>query len=108
MKPFLLLAMLLLSAPIFGQGTNGARLFKSGPIQVTADGRFVWAVNPDNDSVSRLETATDDLHEFKLPGAQKHHPKGLSVREDGAEIWVACHDSDTLFALNPAGEIIAT
>lgn len=37
----------------------GARSFKSGPIQITADGSRVWVVNPDHDSVSRINTATE-------------------------------------------------
>ena len=48
---------------------SGARLFKSGPIQVSADGRWVWVVNPDNDSVSRIDTRDDSVNEFALaPG----------------------------------------
>src|SRR5689334_16332252 len=73
---------------------RGARLFKSGPIQISADGKWAWMVNPDNDSVSRLETATEAVTEFKLPAGEKHAPKGCSIKEDGSEVYVACHDSD--------------
>src|SRR5262245_63081462 len=45
----------------------GARSFKSGPIQITADGTRVWVVNPDHDSVSRIDTSTDAVVEFPLP-----------------------------------------
>lgn len=92
-----------------GPGPKGARLFKSGPIQITADGAFVWSVNPDNDSVSRLETATGALSEYRLPAGLRHNPKGLSTTEDGREIWVACHDSDRLLLLSGTdGALLAT
>lgn len=87
---------------------RGARSFKSGPIQITADGTFVWSVNPDNDSVTRLDTATDEVLEVRLPGAGKHNPKGVSIREDGSEIWVACHDSDRVAVLDSNGGHIAS
>jgi len=96
----------------FAQGTPGpagARLFKSGPIQITADGSSVWSVNPDNDSVSRLETATGALAEYRLPAGARHNPKGLSTTEDGREVWVACHDSDRVVVLSGAdGALIAS
>src|SRR5436190_8779361 len=91
----------------------GARSFKSGPIQVTADGSAVWVVNPDHDSVSRLDPSTGNLVEFALPqpgppaSAIRHEPKGLSVREDGSEVWVACHDSDRVYVLNASGALVA-
>src|SRR5262245_26582901 len=81
----------------------GARSFKSGPIQITADGAVVWVVNPDHDSVSRLATASDVVAEFPLPQPGgppiRHNPTGVSVTEDGSEVWVACHDSDRLYVL---------
>src|SRR5262245_57373563 len=85
----------------------GARSFKSGPIQITASGASVWVVNPDHDSVSRIVTATDAVTEFALPQAGggpaiRHNPRGLSVTEDGSEVWIACHDSDRVYVLNGA------
>lgn len=89
-----------LAFPVTTALATGARSFKSGPIQITADGAWVWVVNPDSDSVSRLETATDKAVEFPLPDpATRDNPLGLSVREDGSEVWVACHDSDRLYVL---------
>src|SRR5215831_6995272 len=86
---------LALAAGVPAVFAAGARSFKSGPIQVTADGAFVWVVNPDHDSVSRIATATDTVTEFPLPVS----PSGLSVSEDGSEVWVACHDSDRVSVL---------
>ena len=47
-------------------GATGARLFKSGPIQITADGRRVWVANVENGSVSLLETYTEEVTEAVL------------------------------------------
>jgi DNA-binding beta-propeller fold protein YncE len=95
----------LLSPP--AASAAGARLFKSGPIQITADGRWVWAANQDNDSVSRIDTSSDEVLEVLLPEpAVKDSPRGLSVREDGSEVWVACHDSDRLYVLSGDGSLL--
>jgi DNA-binding beta-propeller fold protein YncE len=75
-----------------GARAAGARSFKSGPIQITANGATVWVVNPDHDSVSRIDTATEAVTEFPLPQpappapAERHLPRGLSVKEDGSEV----------------------
>lgn len=84
----------------------GARLFKSGPIQITADGAWVWTVHPDDASVSRMETASDAVARFPLPGCRA--PEGLAVREDGDEVWVACRESDRVLALGRTGSVLAS
>jgi hypothetical protein len=87
---------------------DGARLYKSGPIQITADGRWVWTANEDNDSVSRIDTTNDDVDEIALPADEgPHRPRGLSVKEDGSEVWVVCHDSDRVYVLDGDGTIVA-
>jgi len=83
----------------------GARSYKSGPIQITANGAKVFVVNPDHDSVARIDTATDAVTEFALPQppvgpAIRHDPRGVSVTEDGAEVWVACQASDRVYVLS--------
>ncbi|MCB1034946.1 MAG: beta-propeller fold lactonase family protein, partial [Acidobacteria bacterium] len=79
----------------------GARLYKSGPIQITADGAFVWVANGDNDSVSRITTATDAVLEVPLPDpGTRHSPRGLAVTDDGSQVWVACLESDRVYVLS--------
>jgi DNA-binding beta-propeller fold protein YncE len=79
----------------------GARLFKSGPVQITRDGAWVWVANQDNDSITRIDTATESATEFVLSDAgMVDSPRGLSLKEDGSEVWVACHDSDRLYVLS--------
>src|SRR5262245_53531612 len=97
----ILTAFVLNPTPSQGADLRGARLFKSSPIQITADGSQVWCVNPDNDSVSRIDTATEKVTELPLPATATHHlPRGLSVKVDGTEVWVACHDSDRIYVLS--------
>jgi DNA-binding beta-propeller fold protein YncE len=51
----------------------------------------VWVANEDNDSVSRIDTATDAVTEFPLLGGRAGHgPRGLSVKDDGSEVLAGC------------------
>lgn len=88
----------------------GDRAFKSGPIQVTADGRWVWAANAHADTVFRIDTRDQSVSAFLLPEpAVVDSPRGLSVLEDGSEVWVACHDTDRVYVLDGAsGAVKAT
>ena len=98
---------LMIVSPALG---DGAWLPKSGPIQTSPDGAFVWCVNPDHDSVTRLATIDNSIMEFALPTATvPNKPRALSVRPGGAEVWVAGHDSDAIYVLDAAtGMGIAT
>ena len=100
----LVFLVVLISTPAWpGSSLTGARLYKSGPIQITADGSFVWAVNRDHDSVSRLDTTTDAVVQVALPAGVTHSPRGLAVLDDGSEVWVVCHDSDRVYVLDGDG-----
>ena len=78
-------------------------------MQVTADGRWVWIANADQDSVTRVDATTLAAQEFPLPAGTRHVPRGLSVAEDGSTVWVACHDSDRVLVLSGAdGSLLAT
>jgi DNA-binding beta-propeller fold protein YncE/mono/diheme cytochrome c family protein len=105
-----LAAALALSLATTVAHAGGARSFKSGPIQITADGSRVWVVNPDHDSVSRIDTATDTVVEYPLPQPGgppiRHAPSGVAVTEDGAEVWVACHDSDRVYVLRGSDGVV--
>jgi YVTN family beta-propeller protein len=90
-----------------GAHALGARLSKSGPIGITADGAFVWVVNSDHDSVSRIDTAAQAATVFALPGPGPHKPAGLAVTADGSQVWVAAHDSDTVFVLDGQSGAVA-
>ncbi|HSU53478.1 MAG TPA: LamG-like jellyroll fold domain-containing protein, partial [Candidatus Dormibacteraeota bacterium] len=59
----------------------------------------VWCVNPDSDTVSRIN-ATNFVRELEVPVGQK--PRSVSLEPDGAALWIACEKSDELWVLNPA------
>ncbi len=76
---------------------------KSGPIQSTPDGAFVWCVNPDHDSISRLATLDNSVMEFALPAAEvPNKPKALAIRPGTNEVWVAGYDSDRIIIVDGA------
>ena len=80
---------------------HGARSFKSGPLQVTADGTKLWVANMHADTVSRIDTATGAATSIPLPTVTgRHSPRGVSISEDGAHVWVANHDSDMIYVLD--------
>ncbi|MBX3403389.1 MAG: hypothetical protein KF699_08270 [Phycisphaeraceae bacterium] len=79
---------------------QGASALKSGPIQASADGMFVWFVNPDHGTVSRLATDDNSVMEFALPAeAVGNKPRALALRPGADEVWVASHESDRLHVL---------
>jgi len=96
--------------PVPGGPEVGPRLFKSGPIQITADGRWVWVAVDPADAVSRIDATDGTVTTFPLPDPEtRDAPRGLSVTEDGNEVWVASHDSDRVYVLDAAtGAVRAT
>ncbi|MFN8423824.1 MAG: SMP-30/gluconolactonase/LRE family protein [Anaerolineae bacterium] len=85
----------------------GQRLYKSGAIGVTADGRTVWSVNTFADRVARIDTAGGAVRDIDLPG-DPDGPRGIAVADDGQSVWVACHDSDRVYVLDAAGAVART
>lgn len=63
--------------------------------------RDIWAVNPDNDSVSRL-TPAKIMTEFPLQSGC--HPRTLAI--DGTNnVWVTCSGDDTVVVLGNDGKV---
>lgn len=93
-----------------GAWADGLWLPKSGPIQPSADGAFVWLVNPDHDSVSRMATGDHSVMEFPLPtAAVRNRPVAIAVHPTTGEIWVASQNSDRIYILEAAtGQTTAT
>ncbi len=80
----------------------------SSPIQVTDDGSLVWVVNPDSDSVTKIDAATNSfVAEFPV-GDQ---PRTLALDDTNGWLYVTNHGSldltpkpspDTLMRLDQA------
>jgi cytochrome c peroxidase len=65
----------------------------SSPIRYDAVGGKVWCVNPDSDTLSRLDAVTM-VKELEVATGQK--PRSIAISAEGAEIWVACEKSDEI------------
>ena len=97
------------TGPVRAAGPVGDRAFKSGPIQITADGRWVWVANAHSPLVYRIDTRDKSVASFPLPLTFTDSPRGLSVMEDGSEVWVASHDTDRVYVLDGVnGALTAT
>ena len=80
----------------------------SGTIVVDEARRTVWVVNPDNDSVSRLDADSGNLlNEILLrPLLDREEavtPWALSLVPASGEVWVALAGADGLLVLNASG-----
>src|SRR5262245_9307120 len=79
----------LLSVPL---GTAWAA--NSSPIQVSPDGASVWVVNPDSDTVAKLDTATNTrLAEIPVG----HYPRTLAVT--ASRVYVTNQGDDTISSM---------
>ncbi len=76
----LLLCLLLAMGGPANLHSAGARLFKSGPVQISANGLWVWVANQDNDSVARINTAHPSSP-WNVPGAGRLLGSGTNVAE---------------------------
>ena len=65
----------------------------------------VWCVNPDSDTVSRIQ-ATTLAKELEISVGTKPH--SLALRPDGSALWVVCEKSDELWALDPTTGALIT
>lgn len=76
---------------------------RSTPI-TGGDANRVWVVNPDNNTVTSIDTDTL-TNEFEVPvGAD---PRSIA-RAGTGEIWVTCHDADRLDVLSAADGSLIT
>ncbi len=68
--------------------------------QIIYDGvhNKVWCVNPDSDTVTRLDAVTLAKD---LETAVGTHPRSLALKPDGSAIWVACGEASEIDILNP-------
>ena len=69
----------------------------STPIVLGSDGRLVWVVNPDNNSISSIDV--DDLtQQSEIPVGQD--PTSLAFDSEG-NLWIACRDEDEVWVIDP-------
>src|SRR6059036_348724 len=71
----------------------------SGPIALSPDDRFVWVVNPDNNSVSVFEVAGDANHKVGEIGVGEE-PRFVTIAPDGKTVYVSNSRSGTVTGID--------
>jgi YVTN family beta-propeller protein len=76
-----------------------ARATRSSPIAVTSDDRFVWSVNPDNDSVSVFYVAGDANGKIaEIPVGKE--PWCVAISPDDQKVYVTNMASGTVSVID--------
>src|SRR3954470_19481182 len=82
--------LLLLAALVLATEAHGAKVFKnptnSSPIQISANARFVWVVNPAGDSVSVIRTRDRQVIKTIKVGDE---PQSLAIDPEDKHVYVA-------------------
>jgi YVTN family beta-propeller protein len=72
---------------------------RSGPIALTSDDRFVWVVNPDNNSVSVLQVGSGQDKKIKeIPVGVD--PRSVAITPDDKKVYVTNMASGTVSVIN--------
>jgi len=82
----------------------------SSPIALSNDKLFVWAVNPDDDTVSVID-AVNDVEIFRLPVGDE--PQSVAIDPDGEYVYVANAADNSVTVIhvtntNPFGAVVET
>ena len=80
----------------------GSRPTQSAPIAFDATGGRTWSVNPDNDSVSRIQSNGAVLEIGLGTGTR---PRSVATDASG-NAWVTCEGTDEIVIVSPAGALI--
>jgi YVTN family beta-propeller protein len=84
------------------ESTTASTATGSGPLALDATGRLVWAVNPDNNSVTAIDADTlEKRDEIEVC----EDPTGVAV--DGSRrVWIACRDADAVQERDSDGSLL--
>src|SRR4051812_39231573 len=89
--------LLLLAALVLATEAHGATTFKnptnSSPIQISANARFVWVVNPGGDSVSVFRTSDRKVLKTIKVGDE---PQSLAIDAEDKHVYVANASAGTV------------
>ncbi|HSI15344.1 MAG TPA: LamG-like jellyroll fold domain-containing protein [Chthoniobacter sp.] len=79
---------------------------KSGQLAYDSTLNKVWIVNPDIDTVTRID-ATTRARDFEIAVGTK--PSSVAVRPGVAEVWVSCRETGNIYVLNSStGALVQT
>jgi YVTN family beta-propeller protein len=74
---------------------------RSSPIAITSDDRFVWSVNPDNNSVSVFNVANDQNQRVAVIPVGRE-PQCVAITPNDAKVYVTNMASGTVSVINAA------
>ncbi|MFT5466000.1 MAG: DNA-binding beta-propeller fold protein YncE [Verrucomicrobiales bacterium] len=80
----------------------GPRPTNSSPIAQDEIAGKIWVVNPDQNTVTRLDVATQVV-DFEVPVSA--HPSNLAIDSTG-RAWVTCRDADTIAIVAADGSTV--
>src|SRR5262249_43967974 len=89
------IALLLLVIPVLSRGDSTC----SGPIAISPDDNFVWAVNRDNNSVTVINVAGDVNQKVAeiVTGAE---PRCVAITPNGLKVYVTNMVAGTVAVIN--------
>jgi YVTN family beta-propeller protein len=102
----LLPVLLLLGArqPVVAQGNTVSP--SSSPIVITSDNRFVWAVNPDTNTLSAARVEGDvNLKEVEIPVGRE--PQSVAISNNNRSLFVTNMVDGTVSVINVPGGVVA-
>jgi len=83
--------------------STGTNAVASSQIIYDASRNKVWNVNPDSDTVTRID-GVSLAKDFETAVGTK--PRSVALRPGGAEIWVTCETSDEIYVLSATNGVV--
>ncbi|PYJ03797.1 MAG: hypothetical protein DME25_11250 [Verrucomicrobia bacterium] len=97
-------AVLLLLITLRLAAANGpAAASASGPIALTSDDRFVWVVNPDNNSISVIEVG-NDVNQRVTEIQVGEEPTSVAITPDNRKVYVTDRRSGTVSVIDASSQ----
>lgn len=82
---------------------TGTNAVASSQIIYDASRNKVWNVNPDSDTVTRIDGNTL-AKDFEISVGTK--PRSVALRPGNAEVWVTCETSDEIYVLSATNGVV--
>jgi DNA-binding beta-propeller fold protein YncE len=92
----------ILNLSVQSVADNGAPGLQSSQIALNRDTQKLWVVNPDNDSLTRLDAETLEL-ELEVDTADD--PRSVAADDEG-NLWVTAHGADLVQVFDNQGELL--
>ena len=87
------------SSELAAWSERGSSATRSSPIAITSDDKYVWSVNPDNDSVSVFHVA-DDANKKVAEIPVGKEPWCVAITPDDEKVYVTNMASGTVSVIN--------